>query len=153
MLTDNGPKLVEYNVRLGDPETQVILPRMETDLVDVLIAIRDHRLGEVELKWSPLVSATVVLVSGTYPGKIEKGKEIFGLDEAARIRDVTVYHAGTVREDGHVYTSGGRVLNVTAVGLTLEEALEKAYFVAEMVDFEGKDYRRDIGKKGLDKKR
>jgi phosphoribosylamine--glycine ligase len=153
MLTDNGPKLVEYNVRLGDPETQVILPRMETDLVDVLIAIRDHRLGEVELKWSPLVSATVVLVSGTYPGKIEKGKEIFGLNEASRIGDVTVYHAGTVREDGHVYTSGGRVLNVTAAGLTLEEALEKAYFVAEMVDFEGKDYRRDIGKKGLDKQR
>ena len=153
MLTDDGPKLVEYNVRLGDPETQVILPRMETDLVDVLIAIRDHRLGEVELEWRPLVSATVVLVSGTYPGKVEKGKEIFGLDEAERISDVTVYHAGTVREGGHVYTAGGRVLNVTAVGPTLGEALEKAYFVAEMVDFEGKDYRRDIGRKGLDKNR
>ncbi len=153
MLTEGGPKLVEYNVRLGDPETQVILPRMETDLVDVLIAMRDHRLGEVELNWRPLVSATVVLVSGTYPGKVEKGKEIFGLDEAARISDVTVYHAGTLREDGHVYTAGGRVLNVTAVGSTLEEALDKAYFVSEMIDFEGKDYRRDIGKKGLDKNR
>ena len=153
MLTADGPKLVEFNVRFGDPETQVILPRMETDLVDILIAIRDHRLGEVVPKWRRLVSATVVLVSRTYPGKVEKGKEILGLDEAGRISDVTVYHAGTFREDGHVYTAGGRVLNVTAVGSTLEEALEKAYFVAEMVDFEGKDYRRDIGQKGLDKNR
>ena len=152
MLTADGPKLVEYNVRFGDPETQVILPRMETDLVDIFIAIRDHRLGEMTLNWHPVVSATVVLVAGTYPGKVEKGKEIFGLDEAARIDDVTVYHAGTLREDDHVYTAGGRVLNVTAVGSTLEEALAKAYFVAEMIDFEGKDYRRDIGHKGLDKK-
>ena len=153
MLTERGPKLIEYNVRFGDPETQVILPRLETDLVDVLIAIRDHRLGELKLKWRPVVSATVVLVSGPYPGKIEKGKEIFGLDEAARVSDVTVFHAGTRREDGRVYTAGGRVLNVTGVGSTLKEALEKAYFVAEMVDFEGKDYRHDIGQKGLAKNR
>ena len=153
MITEAGPKLVEYNVRFGDPETQVILPRMETDLVDVLIAVRDHRLGELELKWRSVVSATVVLVSGTYPGNVEKGKEIFGLEEAARVSDVTVYHAGTRREEGHVYTAGGRVLNVTAVGPTLKEALEKAYFVAEMIDFEGKDYRNDIGQKGLAKNR
>ncbi len=153
MLTVDGPKLVEYNVRFGDPETQVILPRMATDLVDVLVAIRDHRLGEVEIEWRPVVSATVVLVSRDYPGKIETGKEIFGLDEAGRISDVTVYHAGTVREDGHVYTAGGRVLNVTAVGATLQEALDKAYAVAEMVNFDGKDYRRDIGRKGLDTER
>ncbi len=153
MMTEAGPKLLEYNVRFGDPETQVILPRMETDLVDVLIAVRDHRLRELELRWRPVVSATVVLVSGTYPGSVEKGKEIFGLEEAARVSDVTVYHAGTRRDEGHVYTAGGRVLNVTAVGPTLKEALEKAYFVAEMIDFEGKDYRNDIGQKGLAKNR
>ena len=153
MLTGDGPKLVEYNVRFGDPETQVILPRLETDLVDVLVAIRDHRLGELELRWRPVSAATVVLVAGAYPGKVEKGKEIFGLEEAGRVRDVMVYHAGTRAENGRIYTAGGRILNVTAVGLTLEEALEKAYFVAEMIDFEGKDYRHDIGQKGLRKNR
>ena len=153
MLTGDGPKLVEYNVRFGDPETQVILPRLETDLVDVLVAIRDHRLGELELRWRPVSAATVVLVAGAYPGKVEKGKEIFGLEEAGRVRDVMVYHAGTRAENGRIYTAGGRILNVTAVGLTLKEALEKAYFVAEMIDFEGKDYRHDIGQKGLRKNR
>ena len=153
MLTDDGPKLVEYNVRFGDPETQVILPRLETDLVEVFLAMRDHRLGDLDLQWSPLASATVVLVADSYPGKSVPGKEIFGLDDAARISDVAVYHAGTRREDGRVYTAGGRVLNVTALGTTLHEALEKAYFVAEMIDFEGKDFRRDIGRKGLAKNR
>jgi phosphoribosylamine--glycine ligase len=149
MMTAEGPKLVEYNVRFGDPEAQVILPRLETDLADVFIAMRDHRLSELEIRWSPLASATVVLVSQAYPGKIEAGKEIFGLNEAQAVQDVFVYHAGTRRKDGRVYTAGGRVLNVTAVGQTLTEALDKAYFVAEMIDFEGKDYRSDVGHKML----
>ena len=94
-----------------------------------------------------------MLVAGGYPGKVENGKQIFGLDEAKRIEGVRVYHAGTRWEDGKVYTAGGRVLNVTARGATLAEALERAYFVAQMIEFEGKDYRRDIGKKGLAKQK
>ncbi len=151
MLTDEGPKLVEYNVRFGDPETQVMLPRLRTDLVDVFQAMLDHRLNDIDLDWKDGAAATVVLVADSYPGKVESGKEISGLAEARRVSDVTVYHAGTRWEDGRVYTAGGRILNVTAIGATLSEALEKAYFVAEMIDFEGKDYRRDIGQKGLRK--
>ena len=151
MMTSQGPKLVEYNVRLGDPETQVMLPRLETDLLDVFVAMRDHRLGELDLEWKSGATATVVLVADTYPGKVEKGKEISGLEEVRRVSDVKVFHAGTRWEDGRVYTAGGRILNVTAIGDTLSEALEKAYFVAEMIEFEGKDYRKDIGQKGLSK--
>jgi phosphoribosylamine--glycine ligase len=151
MLTPEGPKLLEYNVRFGDPETQVILPRLETDLLDVFLAMRDHRLGDLELTWRPVAAATLVLVSGGYPGKVEKGAEITGLDEARSVADVRVYHAGTRREGRRLYTAGGRVLNVTGTGSNLKEALEKAYFAAEMIDFEGKDYRRDIGQKGLRK--
>jgi phosphoribosylamine--glycine ligase len=153
MLTPDGPKLLEYNARFGDPETQVILTRLETDVLDVLIDIAEHRLSTRTLKWSPDVAATVVLVAGGYPGRIENGKEIFGLDEAKRVKDVKVFHAGTRRESGKIYTAGGRVLNVTARGATLGEALERAYFVAEMIEFEGKAYRKDIGKKGLAKQR
>ena len=151
MRTAEGPRLVEYNVRFGDPETQVILPRLETDLAEVFLAMRDHRLGELDIRWRPVVSATVVLVADTYPGVVEKGKEITGLIEAGRVPDVKVYHAGTREEDGRILTAGGRILNVTAVGDTLPAALEKAYAAAEMIDFEGKDYRRDIGQKGLAK--
>ncbi len=149
MMTADGPKLVEYNVRFGDPETQVILPRLRTDLLEVFLAMRDHRLGDLELVWRPGASATVVLVADGYPGKVESGKKIRGLEEASRLDDVTVFHAGTRWEDGNVYTAGGRVLNVTAVGDYLSEALEKAYAAAEVVDFDGKAYRRDIGRKGL----
>jgi phosphoribosylamine--glycine ligase len=149
MLTSEGPKVIEYNARFGDPETQVILPRLKTDLVDILIDIAGHRLSATQLQWRPDASATVVLVSQGYPGRIEPGKEISGLEEARRIEGVTVFHAGTRREGGKLYTAGGRVLNVTALGSTLAEALERAYFVSEMIEFDGKDYRRDIGKKGL----
>jgi phosphoribosylamine--glycine ligase len=153
MLTAEGPKLLEYNARFGDPETQVILSRLKTSLLDVFIDITEHRLSSRKLEWRPDAAATVVLVAGGYPGKVENGKEIFGLDEAKRIEGVKVYHAGTRLEDGKIYTSGGRVLNVTARGATLVEALERAYFVAQMIEFEGKDYRKDIGKKGLAKQR
>jgi phosphoribosylamine--glycine ligase len=149
MKTAEGPKLIEYNVRFGDPETQVILPRLRTDLLDVFIAMESGTLDQVELDWRPGASAAVVLVGDTYPGKVESGKKIAGLAEAAALNDVTVYHAGTRWEDGNVYTAGGRILNVTATGATLEEALEKAYAAAALIDFDGKAYRRDIGQKGL----
>ena len=151
MLTDEGPKLLEYNVRFGDPETQVLLPRLRTDLVEVFSAILSHSLDDIELKWSEGATASVVLVAEAYPGKVKSGKEISGLDVAQAVPGVKVYHAGTIWDDGRLYTAGGRVLNVTATSATLSEALEKAYFVAEMINFEGKDYRRDIGQKGLRK--
>ena len=153
MLTSEGPKLLEYNARFGDPETQVILARLKTDLLDVLVDLAEHRLASRKLEWRQEAAATIVLVAGGYPGKVENGKRIFGLDEAKRIEGVRVYHAGTRWEDGKVYTAGGRVLNVTARGATLAEALDRAYFVAQMIEFEGKDYRKDIGKKGLAKQR
>jgi len=153
MLTGEGPKLLEYNARFGDPETQVILSRLKTDLLDVLVDIAEHGLSSRTLEWSQEVTVTVVLVSRGYPGKIETGKEIVGLDEAKRIEGVKVYHAGTRWVDGKVYSAGGRVLNVTARGATLAEAVERAYFVTEMIEFDGKDYRKDIGKKGLLKQR
>ena len=115
----------------------------------MLVDIVEHRLSTRKPEWRPDAAATVVLVAAGYPGKVENGKQIFGLDEAGRIDGVKVYHAGTRSEDGKIYTAGGRVLNVTARGATLAEALERAYFVAQMIEFEGKDYRRDIGKKGL----
>ena len=151
MLTDEGPKLVEYNVRFGDPETQVILPRLKTDLLEVFIAMNNGTLADVDLEWRPGACASVVLVADTYPGKVRKGMKISGLDEAGRLADVTIFHAGTRWEDGSVYTNGGRILNVTAVGPTLEEALGRAYAAAEVIDFEGKAYRGDIGQKGLRK--
>src|SRR5215831_4607891 len=149
MLTSRGPKLLEYNARFGDPETQVVLSRLKTSLIDVLQDIVEHRLAARKLEWRRDPAATVVLVAAGYLGKVEGGKQIFRLDEAKRIEGVKVYHAGTRREGGRIYTAGGRVLNVTARGATLAEALERAYFVAEMIEFDGKDYRKDIGKKGL----
>ncbi|HEY2380839.1 MAG TPA: phosphoribosylamine--glycine ligase [Terriglobia bacterium] len=149
MLTSEGPKLLEYNARFGDPETQVILSRLKTDLLDIFIDMVEHRLASRRLEWREGAAATVVLVARDYPGKVENGKQIFGLDEAKRIGGVKIYHAGTRAEGGRIYTNGGRVLNVTARGATLAEALEKAYSVSQMIEFDGKDYRRDIGKKGL----
>jgi phosphoribosylamine--glycine ligase len=153
MLTPQGPKVVEFNVRFGDPETQVILPRLKTDLLDILVDIAEHRLASRRVEWSTDVTATVVLVASGYPGKVEHGKRIKGLDEAARLEGVRVYHAGTREQDGEIYTSGGRVLNVTGRGSSLAQALDRAYAASEVITFEGKDYRRDIGKKGLAKER
>jgi phosphoribosylamine---glycine ligase len=153
MLTPEGPKVVEYNVRFGDPETQVILPRLKSDLLEVFMDMADHRLGSRRVEWSSEVTATVVLVAAGYPGKVENGKRIDGLEEAGHVDGVRVYHAGTREQDGKIYTSGGRILNVTGRGATLSQALDRAYAAAEMIKFDGKDYRRDIGKKGLAKER
>ena len=151
MLTPSGPKIIEYNARFGDPETQVILPRLKSDLLEIFMDMADHRLGSRSVEWSSDVTATVVLVASGYPGTVENGKRIEGLEAAARLDGVRVYHAGTRLEDGKVYTAGGRILNVTASGATLSQALDRAYAAVEVIHFDGKDYRKDIGKRGLAK--
>jgi len=148
MLTEDGPKVLEFNCRLGDPETQAILARTDFDLADVLDDVAKGNLRPEKLKWKPGASACVVLASGGYPGKFENGKEIRGLDAAAKVADVKVLHAGTKRDGEKIVTNGGRVLGVTATGNTLEAALQKAYEAADKIQFEGMHYRRDIGRHG-----
>ena len=150
MLTPEGPKVLEFNARFGDPETQVILPRLENDLVDVMLACAEQRLDEVELSWRDEWAVAVVLTSAGYPGSYEKGKVITGVDDADALDGVTVYHAGTaVTDTGELVTSGGRVLAVTALGDTFEAARDLAYAACEKIDFEGKTLRHDIGLKAL----
>ena len=146
MLTKDGPKVIEYNARFGDPETQVVLPRLKTDFVEILEAVVDERLESQSIEWSRDACACVVMASGGYPGKYAKGIEITGLDENGQLANATVYHAGTLYEDHKFYTNGGRVLGVTTLGNTLNEALEKAYASVEKIRFDGAHYRRDIGK-------
>jgi phosphoribosylamine--glycine ligase len=148
MLTKDGPKVLEFNCRLGDPETQAIAARMDFDLAEVLSEAAAGKLQPEKLKWKPGASACVVLASGGYPGKFESGKVIRGLEEAAQIPDVKVLHAGTRREGEKIMTSGGRVLGVTATGNSLDAALQKAYQAAAKIRFEGMHYRRDIGRHG-----
>jgi len=150
MLTESGPKLLEFNARFGDPETQVILPRLQSDLLDVMISVADGDIGDLELEWSDDWSVSVVLVSDGYPGAYEVGKPISGIDLAESIPGVTVYHAGTaLNESGQLVTSGGRVLNVTAVAPTFAAAQQLAYQAANLINFEGKSMRSDIGSKAL----
>lgn len=146
MLTAQGPKVIEYNSRFGDPETQVVLPRLETDFAEIVKAVAEERLSEIEIRWSPKASACVVMASGGYPGSYPKGIEIHGLDEMGQASGVTVYHAGTKLEGGKFLTNGGRVLGVTALGDTLEQALDKAYAGVGKISFEGAMYRKDIGR-------
>ena len=148
MLTPQGPKIVEFNARFGDPETQVVLPRLESDLVDVMMAVAEGRPQDIELAWSDDWACTVVLASAGYPGSYEKGKVITGIEAAEALPGITVFHAGTKLDDaGNLVTSGGRVLNVTALGATFDEARAKAYEALELIDFEGKQFRTDIGAK------
>lgn len=150
MLTPEGPKVLEFNARFGDPETQVILPRLKNDLVDVVLACAEQRLDEVELSWRDEWAVAVVLTSAGYPGSYEKGKVITGVEDADALDGVTVYHAGTaVTDTGELVTSGGRVLAVTALGDTFEAARDLAYAACEKIDFEGKTLRHDIGLKAL----
>ena len=146
MLTPNGPKVIEYNARFGDPETQVVLPRLKSDFADVVMAVVEERLADQPVEWTDEAAACVVMASGGYPASYPKGLEITGLDENGQIPGVTVYHAGTALKDGKLVTSGGRVLGVTALGKTLDEALEKAYAGVEKIHFDGAHYRRDIGR-------
>ena len=150
MLTPEGPKVLEFNARFGDPETQVILPRLKNDLVDVMLACAEQRLDDVELSWRDEWAGAVVLTSAGYPGSYEKGKVITGVEDADALDGVTVYHAGTaVTDTGELVTSGGRVLAVTALGDTFEAARDLAYAACEKIDFEGKTLRHDIGLKAL----
>ena len=147
MLTADGPKVIEYNCRFGDPETQVVLPLLKTDLLTVMAAVESETLGSFPVEWWDGAAACVILASGGYPGSYEKGKPITLPDTLPE--NVTVYHAGDRLEDGRLLTSGGRVLGVTAVAPTLREALSDAYAAAETIQFDGKYLRRDIGRRAL----
>ena len=149
MLTPNGAKVVEYNCRFGDPETQVVLPLLETDLVDIMEAVWEETLDQLDIKWSDKSCACVVIASGGYPEKYETGKEISGLDEKGQSPLAYVYHAGTKLENGRYYTAGGRVLGVTATGADLREALDKAYKAVDTITFEKAHHRSDIGQRAL----
>jgi phosphoribosylamine--glycine ligase len=146
MLTKSGPKVLEFNCRLGDPETQAILARVDFDLAEVLADAAGGNLKPEKMKWKAGASACVVMASGGYPGKFETGKEIRGLADAARVADVKVLHAGTKRAGETIVTNGGRVLGVTATGNTLSGALQRAYEATGKIQFEGMHFRKDIGK-------
>ena len=146
MITPNGPKVIEYNARFGDPEAQVVLPRLKTDLVDICEAVIDEKLSNLDIEWDNGAAACVVMASGGYPVSYKKGIEMFGLNDNGGVDGAIVYHAGTKYENGKFYTNGGRVLGVTATADTLDEALEKAYAAVEKISFEGAHYRHDIGK-------
>jgi phosphoribosylamine--glycine ligase len=156
ILTNQGPKVLEFNVRFGDPEAQVLLMRLKSDLFEALDAVVEERLDEVQLEWDPRPALTVVMASDGYPGNYERGRAIHGLDDAERIPDVKVFHAGTMlRTDPvtgremRVVTDGGRVLNVTALGETLRAAKERAYQAVSAIRFQGGWYRRDIGDRAI----
>lgn len=149
MITPKGPKVIEYNCRFGDPETQVVLPRLKTDIVDIFEAIDNETLSDLDVEWSDDACACVIMSSGGYPKSYPKGIEITGLSNG-QLDGVTVYHAGTKLQDNKLVTSGGRVLGVTALGDTLENALKKSYDAVEKIHFEGAHYRRDIGKRALE---
>ncbi|HET8865514.1 MAG TPA: phosphoribosylamine--glycine ligase [Gracilimonas sp.] len=146
MITEAGPKVVEYNCRFGDPECQVILPRLQSDLLEIMVAATQVKLGNVDIKFDDEVRCCVVLASGGYPESYEKGKEITGLD---KIENAIVFHAGTKEEDGKIYTNGGRVLNIVGSGKGLKEAINATYNEVKKVTFEKAYYRSDIGAKGL----
>lgn len=149
MLTQGGPRVLEFNVRFGDPETQPILMRMKSDLLDVMEAVCDGRLGDISIQWDERPAVCVVMSSGGYPGNYEKGKVIRGLDEAAKLKDVFVFHAGTAQQGSDIVTSGGRVLGVTALGDTIADAKARAYEAVDTIRFDGAYCRRDIADKAL----
>jgi phosphoribosylamine--glycine ligase len=149
MVTEHGPKVLEYNVRFGDPETQPLLVRLESDVVELLEAAVEERLDETELRWRKGSSVCVVMASGGYPGSYTKGLPVSGLEEAAKVPETTVFHAGTAKKDGQIVTAGGRVLGVTSLGDSIGQAIERAYEAAGRIGWEGAHYRRDIGAKAV----
>ena len=151
MLTAGGPRVLEFNVRFGDPETQPILMRLKSDLLEVLLAVCDGTLDEVTLKWDPRPAVCVVMASQGYPGSYQKGKKITGLKEAQQPGDVMVFHAGTAEQEGDIVTNGGRVLGVTALGKTIADAKARAYQAVDKIHFEGAYCRRDIADKAIKK--
>ena len=149
MVTKEGPKVLEFNTRFGDPETQAVLPRLKTDLVDILLASVDGRVADVKLEWDSRACVTVVMAAGGYPGDYTTGQEIKGLTDVPK--DAIVFHAGTKKDSDKIVTSGGRVLGVTALGNGIAEAISNAYEAAQKISFEGCQYRKDIGKKALNR--
>jgi phosphoribosylamine--glycine ligase len=149
MIKDNAPYVLEFNCRMGDPETQPVLLRMDADLADVAFAVSDGKLSETEIRWLPGSSVCVVLASKGYPGEYEKGRIIKGLDDLKERKDICVFHAGTSFNDGDIVTSGGRVLGVTAAGTDIRNARDKAYGAIEKIHFEGMQYRKDIADRAL----
>ena len=149
MITFDGPMVLEFNVRFGDPETQAILPRMKSDIVELMLASCDGQVGNIKLEWDKRSCVCVVMSSGGYPDEYEKGKEISGLKDAEKIKDTVVFHAGTKKEDGKIVTSGGRVLGVTSLGNGIEKAIEQVYNAVDKINFERCFFRRDIGAKAF----
>jgi len=145
MISDEGPKVLEFNCRWGDPEMQPLALRLKSDIVPLLLATVEGRLEEAEVEWDDGAALCVVMASGGYPGKYEKGKPISGLDEVEGMEDVVVFHSGTRQEDGQIFTDGGRVLGVTARGATIAQAQQRAYEAVERIRFDGAHYRTDIG--------
>jgi phosphoribosylamine--glycine ligase len=151
MVTAAGPKLIEYNVRFGDPECQVLMRRLKSDLVPALVAARDGQLRNFDLRWSAEAALAVVMAANGYPGAYGKGSPIEGLDAAAQVPGVEVFHAGTARADGRLVANGGRVLTVTAAGETVAQARERAYAAVARIRWDGGFSRRDIGWRALER--
>jgi phosphoribosylamine--glycine ligase len=149
MITSAGPRVLEFNVRFGDPETQPILMRLKSDLLEICLAVCEARLDEVTLEWDQRPAVCVVMASGGYPGDYEKGKKITGLETAGRLKDVVVFHAGTKKQNGDIITNGGRVLGVTALGERIADAKKRAYEAIEKIKFDGAYWRRDIADKAI----
>lgn len=149
MLTSKGPKVIEYNCRFGDPETQVVLPLLDTDIYDIMVAISNSTLSELDIKWKTGSATCVVMASGGYPKKYPTGLEINGLSNEGQVEGAFVYHAGTKIQDGKFLTAGGRVLGVTAIGETLQEAIDNSYSAVNKIEFKDAHFRKDIGKKAL----
>ncbi|NOY64909.1 MAG: phosphoribosylamine--glycine ligase [Nitrospirae bacterium] len=151
MIKDGEPYVLEFNCRFGDPETQPLLTRLKSDLLEISLAIVEERLSRMALQWRPEASVCVVAASGGYPGKYEKGKVITGLEEVKKMEDVVVFHAGTTYKDGEIVTSGGRVLGVTALGVDIKDARDRAYSAMEKIHFEGMHYRKDIALRAIER--
>jgi len=151
MITKSGPKLVEYNCRFGDPEAQVLLPRLKSDLLSLLIAAREGTLNKTSAEWKKEVALTVVMASAGYPGAYEKGQVISGLEEAAQLPGVTIFHAGTEKQGGRILAVGGRVLDVTATGASIAEAQVRAYAAVSLISWKGSFFRKDIGWRALNR--
>jgi len=149
MITDRGPKVMEFNCRFGDPETQVILPLLKSDLAEIFLSMVDGELSLQEVEWNDNFAVCVVLASAGYPGKYERDKEISGLNRAKQMEDVLIFHAGTKKRGGRILTNGGRVLGVTTTDKSMEKAIQKAYSAVDKIEFEGMQYRKDIGYKAI----
>jgi phosphoribosylamine--glycine ligase len=149
MITDEGPKVLEFNCRFGDPETQVVLPLIETDILEMFFSAIEGGIKNLKYSIKDLTAVCVILASAGYPDKYETGKEIKGLDELKKLSDIIVFHAGTKKVNNKILTDGGRVLGITAIGKEFETAIKNVYSAVELVKFEGMHYRKDIGKKAL----